>query len=119
TASGVQIGPVTIGRIFNQAVTKAHGRHGTTHTDWTRTISDVHGPGIDCATTCDPRAVIDGINQALAGHARVSLPEPTRVASPHGYTGTVSKPASRRNTDRLVNDDDTVTADALDVLLIN
>jgi hypothetical protein len=115
-ATGIDVGgAITIGKIATEAITQAWGRHGTTRARFTRTITDVHGPGIDCIQ-CDPKRVVDAINQAFGAFMRARLPEEYKLASEHGYQGVVSKNPALRASDQAVNDDDTATVDGLDII---
>jgi hypothetical protein len=120
TATGINIGgQFSIGRVYTQAITQAHGRSGTTQAGFTRVISDAHGPGLDCAATCDPQQVVNAINQQFSGHLAVVMAPPEKLATPHGYSAVVAKDPGQRSVDQLLNDDDTVTFDGLDVVLID
>lgn len=120
SASGIRIaGTFTIGRVVAKAVTVAHGRTGSTSATFERLISDVHGPGIDCAATCEPQAVVDAFNRAFASQARMRTPSPLSVASPRGYQGLVVKDPSLRASDIAILNDDTDTFNGLDLILNN
>ena len=119
-AEGINIGgQISIGSIATSAETGAHGRTGTAYTKVTRTISDVHGPGIDCAAVCDPKQVANAINQAFAPRLQAFASDPAEVATPKGFTGSVGKDPSLQSADSLINDDDTLTFDGLDLLVVN
>lgn len=128
TAAGVEIGSkpeekISIGRIGTEVVTRAHGRThgrtGSTRVEFNRTISDVHGPNIDCVSTCKPALVIDAINQVLGLRARASQPPEAREESPKGYQSIVVKDPATRDSDRAVNDDDTYTVSGLQIVFYN
>jgi hypothetical protein len=119
TAEGISIGGVfSIGRIESVSTTKAHGRSGTTDASYTSTIADVHGPGIDCGT-CTSQHVADVINQAFQGRITARVPTPFLVASPRGFTGLARKELLLADSDRAVNDDDSLAIDGLDLIVIN
>jgi hypothetical protein len=119
-ASGIRIGGIfTIGRVYAEATTKAHGRTGTTVARFKRLISDVHGPGIDCAASCDPRAVVEGFNRAFASQARIRAVDPFSLASPHGYQGLVVKDPGLKASDMVILNDDSNTFNALDIIINN
>jgi len=118
-ASGVEIGgQIVIGRIATTAVTRAHGRTGTTIATFARDYSDVRGPGIRCAE-CDPAAVADAINRLLGAQMRARVPDAHVLASPRGYQGIVAKEPGLIASDKAVNDDDTITVNGLDVIVYN
>jgi hypothetical protein len=120
TVSGIKIaGVVTIGRVYTEAVTKARGRTGTTSATFKRVISDVHGPGFDCAATCDPQAIVDAFNAAFSTQARARTPSPLTLASPHGFQGIVVKDPRLRASDIAILNDDTDTFNGLDLVLNN
>ena len=119
-AEGINIGgQITIGSIATSAETGAHGRTGTAYTTVKRTISDVHGPGIDCVAACDPKKVADAINQAFAPRIQAFASDPAQDATPKGFTGSVGKDPSLQAADSLINDDDSLTWDGLDLLVVN
>jgi hypothetical protein len=119
TASGIRIGGVfTIGRVYAEAVTKAHGRSGTTAATFTRLLSDVRGPGFNCVV-CDPQQVVDAFNQIFSTQARLRLPGPFSLASPHGYQGLLVKDPSLRASDVTILNDDTDTFNGLDLIVNN
>ena len=120
TASGIDTADMfTIGRVRTEAVTKSHGRSGTTTATFTRLISDVHGPGIDCAATCDPQQVVDAFNQAFSFQGRLRTPSPLVLASPRGFQGLVVKDPNLRASDVAILNDDTDTFNGLDLILNN
>ena len=119
-ASGIKLaGVMTIGRVFTEAVTKAHGRSGSTSAQFTRIISDVHGPGIDCASTCDPQAVVDAFNQISETQVRLRILEPFALKSPRGYQSLVVKDPGLQASDIVILNDDTDTFNGLDVIINN
>jgi len=120
TASGIRIGDIfTIGRVHTEATTKAHGRSATTVAQFKRAISDVHGPGIDCAAICDTKAVVDAFNQAFASQGRMRALDPFSLASPHGYQGLVVKDPGLRASDSVILNDDSDTFNGLDLIINN
>jgi hypothetical protein len=120
TVTGVEIaGTLRIGRVHTEAVTKAHGRTGTTTAVFKRVISDVHGPGIDCSATCDPEAVADAVNRVASTQARLRVPGPFVLASPRGFQGIVVKDPRLRASDVAILNDDTDTFNGLDLILNN
>lgn len=119
-ANGIRIGEdFSIGRVYAEATTMAHGRTGTTEATFKRVISDVHGPGIDCVGVCDPQAVVDAFNQGFASQARLRLPQPYSLKSRRGYQGLVVKDPGLKASDSVILNDDTDTFNALDVIFSN
>lgn len=119
-AKGLRLGDaIRIGRVRSEVVTVAHGRTGTTKATHARTISDVQAPGFSCAVECDPKDVASAINRAFAGKLRAFAAEPFKITSPKGYTALVAKDPEQRDSDRAVNDDDTVTVDGLTLVFYN
>jgi hypothetical protein len=117
-AAGVRIGDVTIGRVATAVTTVAHGRTGTAAVAFSRLISDVHGPGIDCLR-CDPEAVVAALNRALGLRVRARLPEAMELASPRGFQAVAVKDPAQRDSDRTMNDDDTFEVAGLELVLYN
>lgn len=118
TATGVTIGPFSIGSVITTATTKARGRTGTTVGTFTRDISDVRGPGLNCAV-CDEQEVVDGMNRAFGRRMKVRIPTAEEFASPRGYQGTVIKDPRQRDSDSTLNDDDTSEAAGLEIVFFN
>jgi hypothetical protein len=121
TAEGVSIGgQVSIARLTTTATVSANGQSGHEPT-FTRTISGVSAPGYSCTTadSCRLDQVVDAINKAFSGTLVVSIPEPHLLATQFGATALMSKDPERAASDAAINDDDTVTVDALDFLFIN
>lgn len=119
TVSGVRIGDaVRIGEIVTTATTRARGRTGTTLAAYSVAFHDVRAPGLNCAT-CDPAAVADAINRAFGAQMRARVPAAYRLASPRGYQGIVQKNPGQRQSDRAVNDDDSITVNGLDLVYYN
>lgn len=120
TVEGVEIlGEFRIGRIFMEAITKARGRSGTTAARFTRLISDVHGPGIDCAGTCNPAEIVEAFDRAFGTQARLRLPVPLTLASPKGYQGLVVKDPGLQASDSAIYNDDSNTLNGLDLIVNN
>lgn len=117
-ASGVHIAGISIGRVLTSVTTKAKGKSGTTFSTFTRRISDVHGPGIDCMQ-CDPVAVVRAINRSLGIRARASLPLHYATSSPKGYQAVISKDRATRESDRAVNSDDSYEIPGLQIVFYN
>ncbi|MGH2830483.1 MAG: hypothetical protein ACRDJM_08355, partial [Actinomycetota bacterium] len=119
TATGVRIGDVTIGRIMTTATTRARGRSGTSFSSFEREFAGVQAAGMQCVAACDPAEVVAAINTALGPTVRARLPQPSRLASPHGFQGVVTKDPDLLESDRTINDDDTQTVNGLDVIVYN
>ena len=117
-AENVRIGTIAIGRIRTKAVTTAHGRTNSTSTTFERTISEVHGAGIDCSV-CDHQMVVDRINSLFGQRLHASIPEAFEFKSPKGYQSIVIKDPAERDSDRAVNDDDTYAIPGLQVVVYN
>lgn len=127
TARGITIGPVSIGEVISQATTSARGRDGTAHAEYHRqwcAISIVGAGSVPgCIDPDDPanRRFMDGINvaNATAGRIWISAPAFLRKATPHGYTGFVTKDPDQADGDRAMNNDGSQTVPGLQVLIIN
>ncbi|HEX9697250.1 MAG TPA: hypothetical protein VGB64_13170, partial [Actinomycetota bacterium] len=118
-ASGVSVGDqISIGRVTTTAVTRAHGRTGTTAATFERDYADVRAPGFRCGE-CDPAAVAEAINRTFGAQMRARVPGPYRLASPRGYQGIVAKEPGLIASDKAVNDDDTITVNGLDLIVYN
>jgi len=118
-AEGISIGEVVwIGRAQTVATTAAFGRSGTTQAALVRTLSDVRAGDFRCAASCDPAAVADAITTAFSGLVQARVPEAEVLRSPRGYTGLVGKDPRRAASDAAINEDDTFTANALDLIFI-
>jgi hypothetical protein len=90
-------GILRFGEVRASATAWAHGRPGTSGTDYKPVIKRVSLAGQElCSDTCSTQ-VIDTINQQLAGRVRVSVPVPGRLASNGGYQATVA----RRSADQI------------------
>jgi hypothetical protein len=119
SAEGITLGGVlSIGRVVTVAETAAHGQTGTSAATFTFTIADVHGPGIDCGT-CTASDVADAINRVFAGRIEARVPSVLSLASPHGFTGLVTKDPLLQDSDRALNDDDSIAVDGLDLVVVN
>lgn len=122
TLTGVQIGPFTIGRIHSEVRTVAHGRAGTTSATYRREISAFSGPGASCnETDCSAQAqqLADAFNQFFQGRAVMRLAQPALTATPKGFQAVAGKEPGLELSDAVVNDDDTKTFNALDILVID
>lgn len=120
TAEGVVIGDIVkIGRVHTVAETSAKGRTGTTRAQFLREVSDVVMPGFSCATTCDPAQVADGITKAFGGLVQARVRDPLKLATPRGHTGLVAKDPGLVASDAAINDDDSVAASGLDLIVIH
>lgn len=112
---------VSISGIRTVATTRAFGRSGTTLASGQRTFTGVRTPTYSCDSTtqCDPSQVIAGINAAFGTVVAPRTPEPYVLASPRGYTALVAKDPDLAASDSAMNDDDTVTFNGLDLVIIN
>jgi hypothetical protein len=90
-ADGVSIlGVVTIGRVVTRATTSAHGRSGSAHTTYTRTVSGVTINGTTlCDSTCPLATVANAINTAFSGRVHVDFPAPFQQATKDGRVAIV------------------------------
>lgn len=119
TVSGIRLGDaVRIGSIVTTAQTRARGRTGTTLATYTVEFNDVRAQGLACGT-CDPTSVAEAINRAFGAQMRARVPAAYRLASPRGYQGIVQKEPGQRQSDRAVNDDDSITVNGLDLIYYN
>lgn len=119
-AEGVAIGDlVHIGRVATRATAVARGRSGSAMTSFDRHFEFVTAPGFSCAEQCDPRQVAEGISRAFSGLVAVRVPEPRQVATPRGFTAYVAKDPNLFASDGAINDDDSVTVNALDLIVVN
>lgn len=123
-ANGVVIGPYRIGEIATEVRTLARGRTGTTDATFTRTISEVEGPGYNCKTLgssspCDYATFVDTLNQAFGLRVRVSLPADFQLESPRGYQSLVLKDPALRDSERASNNDETFTVSGLQIVFYN
>lgn len=120
-------GSASIGEVVAQASTVAHGRPRTASAQWTRTISNVvvrNASGqatfkCDDADSCDPRAVVAAINQALGIRMRVYLPEAEEIATPKGAFATVRKSDDDFLNSSTVNNDASRAVPALEIVVFN
>jgi hypothetical protein len=123
-AEGVRIGPLRIGEVRTIATTRAKGRSKTASATidrrWCRVTIDGEPPTEDCIDPTSPenRATIDQVNQAL-GRARISVPDAAVDASAGGYQAVVTKSPDVRAADEAVNDDDSHTVSALQLVIYN
>lgn len=128
TAEGVVVGPLQIGRVYTQAVTKARGRTGTASTSLTRLWCGITIAGVAVEHCIDPttdenQAAIDDLNQGLQ-RLRITVPrangeEANGEATPGGYQAVVTKDSEVRAADSAVNDDDSHTAPGLQATFYN
>jgi hypothetical protein len=131
TASGIQIGPLSIAEVISKAVTKAHGNTSTAQVLYHRWWCGVTGPGIEMQGCSDPAALADqllALNQAL-GKVFINLPpanhppqkplQASGYATPGGYQAVISKDPDEVATDTEVNDDNSQTVPAVEVILYN
>lgn len=124
TAENVVVGPLTIGQVKSVAITQAKGRTGTAQVSYTRQWCGIVLGGVTVAESCvdptssDARALIDLVNGGL-GRARINVPDAGAAATPGGYQAVVTKSEDARSADRAVNDDDSLTAAGLEVVVYN
>lgn len=118
-ASGIMIADFSIGHVSTVITTVAKGRTGSTKVTFSRTISNVRGPGISCPAACDPAEVVDAINRAFGLRVRARLPEADAFSSPHGYQALAIKDSLQHDSDRTMNDDDTFEVAGLEIVFYN
>jgi mRNA-degrading endonuclease toxin of MazEF toxin-antitoxin module len=135
SAQGVQIGPLTIAEIRALAVSKAHGRKGTASAVLVREIC-----GLSMAAQAEPedkaavdatggrclnaegeqvQALFDQLNATALQKVQLSVPQGSATASPGGYQAVVTKHPGQRGADQTVNDDDSHTVSAVQIVLYN
>jgi hypothetical protein len=111
-ARGVSIlgGQLQIGHIAATATVHAGGRPGTATSTYSRTLSNVAVAGQKlCARACDPKDLASQINEALAGRAVVSFPDPDRQlahGSRGGYQSLIRRDAFSQIQETQLNDQD-------------
>jgi hypothetical protein len=123
SARGITIGPITIGEVRAEAHTQAHGRPGTTETTYVREWCAIVGEGIDIPGCIDPddpenQAVIDQLNDKL-GTLRIELTPVQKEMTPGGYQATALKDPEAATADAAVNDDDSYSVPAMQVVFYN
>jgi hypothetical protein len=123
SARGVVIGPLTIGEVRAEALTKAHGRPGTTSTTYTREWCAIAGDGIDIPGCIDPdlpenRSKIDALNDKL-GTLRIELTPVKREMTPLGYQAVALKDPEAAQADVAVNDDDSFSVPSMQIVFYN
>jgi hypothetical protein len=128
SATGVRLGPVSIGEVRTQAVSVAHGRAGTALTSFDRWWCAISGPGFEtdgCINPADPanQDFLDQVNQAL-GKVRITVTPANGArrageATPGGYQAVVTKDPGTADADRSVNDDDSQTVSGLQAVFYN
>lgn len=128
TAEGVVVGPLQIGKVYTQAVTKARGHTGRASTNLTRLWCGVAIAGVAVEHCIDPttdenQAAIDDLNQGLQ-RLRITVPrangeDANGEATPGGYQAVVTKDSEVRAADSAVNDDDSHTVPGLQATFYN
>lgn len=128
TAEGVVVGPLQIGKVYTQAVTKARGHTGRASTNLTRLWCGVAITGVAVEHCIDPttdenQAAIDDLNQGLQ-RLRITVPrangeDANGEATPGGYQAVVTKAPEVRAADSAVNDDDSHTVPGLQATFYN
>lgn len=118
-ATGINVGPYSIGRVSRSATTRAHGTKGTATVDLgPPVVSSVSGPNINC-TICDYRSVVAAMNEGLGLKMRITQPDAEILTSPLGYQSHVIKHPALRESDRASNGDETFTVPALQIIIYN
>lgn len=111
-ARGVSLlgGQLQIGHIAATATVHAGGRPGTAHSSYSRTLSNVVLAGQQlCKSSCDPKDLATRINDALAGRAVVTFPDPDRqlaAGSPGGYQALIRRDMYSEIQETQINDQD-------------
>jgi hypothetical protein len=117
----------SIGEIVAVATTAARGRAKTASAAWDRTFSNVVVRDASGKTTflcsdadsCDPRAIVDAMNQVLGVRMRISLPEADEIATPRGAFAGVQKSDAEYLNSSTVNNDNSRAVPALEILVFN
>lgn len=118
-------GSLTIGRIRAAARSIAHGRRGTASVQWSRDIDhvaiiDASGkPVFSCASQCDTSAIEDAVRQWAGIKIAIKFPTPMTRATPGGAFAGVQKTDGAYYDGFTVNNDDTFSAPAAEILVYN
>lgn len=122
-ARGVAIGPLRIAEVTSVAITKAKGRTGKAFADHARQwcgieMNELKAAG--CMNPDDPANAdsIGSVNQAL-GRVRISIPPVGKEHTAGGYQAVVTKDPASQASDAAVNDDDSKTVSALELIAYN
>lgn len=123
SARGIIIGPVTIGEVRSEAVTKAHGRPNTTSATITRLWCDIQGAGVKVTGCIDPttkesQAQLDTLNDKL-GRLRIEVTPSYTEATKRGYQAIALKDPGAAAADGAVNDDDSPAVPGMQVVYYN
>jgi hypothetical protein len=126
SASGVTIGPLSIGEVRSLAVTKARGLRGTASADVIRQWCRISHPDLPqeisgCIDPASPEneAFLDELNHRFQQKLRLTVPKASAEGTPGGYQAVATKEAGERGGDQTVNDDDSVTVSGLQVVFYN
>lgn len=91
------VGGLHIGRVTATAKTIAHGRPGTAHVTYERSIQDVRitdaagKESFSCAASCDMDSVAQAVNGNFGLKVRMDVPNPDIVATTRGAFARVQK----------------------------
>ncbi|MDQ3757322.1 MAG: hypothetical protein M3394_05700 [Actinomycetota bacterium] len=111
--------PMTIGSMATEATTYAYGRTGTSKTFVSRSFAGVRSPEYTCDRDCDPERVVSALNNAFGTIVSARSHPAYEFASPRGYTAVVAKDPLQAVSDAAINDNDSVTFNALDIVVVN
>jgi hypothetical protein len=136
TVHGLIVGPVFIDAVSTTTTCSAHGRPGTAHCTFGRSISGVSNAGValvpaSCtesdngstgATAC--QGLIAELNTLTPGKLVFAAPEPDSRrdflgGSPRGYQAVAQRDLYEHLQDSLLNNDDLLTVPGLDILYVN
>jgi hypothetical protein len=103
-------GVLQVGEVQVTAVARAHGRPGTAGGSFVRRISGVVLNGVDlCDAQCDPEAVAEQVNSALAGRLHLSFPAPDpglAKGSPRGAVTVIRRQLEQQTEAQLLDQQD-------------
>ena len=120
-----EAGTLTIGRIKAVASTSAQGRRGSARVEWTRdidhvAITDASGkPVFSCATQCDTSAIEAAIHEWAGAKIAIKFPTPRTRATPGGAFAEVQKTDASYYDGFVVNNDETYSTPAAEILVYN
>lgn len=118
-------GTLTIGRITATARTVAHGRRGTARVQWSRDVEhlavvDPSGNSVfSCAKDCDTSAIEAALREWAGAKIAIKFPTPRTRATPGGAFAEVQKNDAAYYDGLVVNNDETYSSPAAEILLYN
>lgn len=118
-------GTLKIGRIGATARTVAKGRKSTAQVEWTRDIDhvsivDASGKTVfSCASQCDTSAIEAAIHEWAGAKIAIKFPTPRTRTTPGGAFAEVQKTDAAYHDGFVVNNDETFSAPAAEILVYN